>query len=476
MRNTRRLRFAFLLLPLVPVFVWSCVDERIVFRDRELFAPLPSGAASFVGYTDETRKLTVCGNCHVGPQSRWVNTKHADAWATLQANPGAQAFCEGCHTVNALGNPETGDAGYTATGDVRYHDVQCESCHGPGLDHVQNPESGIPLAPLFVDTMITRGCGECHTGTHHPFVDEWRQSGHGQVRASPAGRVECRGCHTGEDALLAWGVRNDYLEKDSVMANATAHLPITCGVCHDPHSAEIEGQLRFPIDVRSEEENLCMKCHHKRGVPDPTTFRGPHSPEGPLLLGYGGWWPPLLTFSRDTIVGTHGSEANPRLCAGCHVRSYAVTDAETGDFQLNVTGHLFQAIPCLENGIPTTGDCADTERSYVSCTDAGCHGNAAAARNALATVDLRITNLTNTIAQMLTQVPAGEFVDTDNRYTTGEGARFNRELALVPGSGVHNPFLIESLLLSSIAQLQADYGIPVPPGVNLDNTMQKPPR
>ena len=60
---------------------------------------------------------------------------------------------------------------------------------------------------------------------------------------------------------------------------------------------------------------------------------------------------------------SHGSEANPRLCAGCHVNQFTVTDQETGDF-------LFQEVPKLEDealvemksrGLSTTGtrDAAD---------------------------------------------------------------------------------------------------------------------
>ena len=93
----------------------ACTDETIVFRDRELFEPPVAAAAGFVGYTDINAKLTVCGNCHVGPQSQWEESGHADAWDGLQDSGHAQAFCEGCHTVNELGNVATATAGYNAS-------------------------------------------------------------------------------------------------------------------------------------------------------------------------------------------------------------------------------------------------------------------------------------------------------------------------------------------------------------------------
>ena len=120
----------------------------------------------------------------------------------------------------------------------------------------------------------------------------------------------------------------EYAERDG-----TEPIGIVCAVCHDPHDARNHGQLRFPIDVPEVDVNLCMKCHQRRAVPDPTSSRGPHSPQGPLLLGENvGWQPPNFQYADIQIRSTHGSDANPRLCATCHVNSYEVTDAATGDF------------------------------------------------------------------------------------------------------------------------------------------------
>ena len=466
----RAVRFTPLAVLLLTFLTSACVEE-VVSGDDDRFPPLPDGAGAFVGYSDLATERTVCGNCHIGQQSDWEDTQHSEAWATLEESGHAQAFCEGCHTVGQLGNSISQPAGYETTGDERYHDVQCESCHGPGLTHIENPDvdANIPHAPLAVGLDLTQGCGECHNGAHHPFVDEWEQSGHGQVLASPAGRAECNSCHTGENALQSWGIRDDYQEKDEALSNPSSHLPITCGVCHDPHANENEGQLRFPIDVPSEEENLCMKCHHKRGVPDPTTFRGPHSPEGPLLLGYGGWWPPELEFATDTIVATHGSGRNPRLCAGCHVNTYEITDEVTGEFVFNTTGHLFQAIPCLTaQGVPTTGDCTLQERTFETCASAQCHASEAVARSLYVVAETRVEDLAEELSALLALVPAAAFDPADGRYTTAEGSQFNVQLALFPGSSIHNPVLIEALLRSSIRQVREEYGLAAQTGVSLD--------
>ncbi len=472
-------------------FLAGCLGEKVVYRDRELFQTPPSGAANFLGYSDVSAKLTVCGNCHVEKQHEWEGTVHATAWEDLQASGHATSTCEACHTVNEQGNPTEGNAGFLAVADERYKDVQCESCHGPGLNHVQNPTTTtVPLAPLAVGIDLTKGCGECHQGEHHPFVEEWAQSAHGAVpnQGHTGDNPSCQGCHTGEGALAAWGINANFLEKDEL--GTGNHLPIACGVCHDPHEKNFEGQLRFDVGATSEEENLCMKCHHKRGVPDPTTFRGPHSPEGPVLLGYGGWWPGNVEFAADTIVATHGSSANPRLCASCHVNQYSATDPATGTTIFS-TGHLFNAIPCLgPDGAPTLGDCETSQRTFKACTASGCHGTEQVARSLLATTEVRIESLTDELNGLLEKVqpnwkacrganncPAGSpFNGSDGTYSTAEGAAFNYDLntgIYFPGSAVHNPFLMEALLTASIKAVEKEYGVAPSANIVLDNILPK---
>ena len=73
------------------------------------------------------------------------------------------------------------------------------------------------------------------------------------------------------------------------------------------------------------------------------------------------------------------------------MNSYEVTDAVTGDFVFNVTGHRFLAIPCVDaNDLPTEEQsCGKTvgERNFASCTTSGCHGDETAALSALLTAE-----------------------------------------------------------------------------------------
>jgi predicted CXXCH cytochrome family protein len=466
-------------------------DTVEVEVDRPVYQPIPEGAAGFVGYRDsDASPAQACGQCHASAQSRWVTTAHADAWAGLQNSGHAQEFCEGCHTVSALGNAATGSVAWSATGDARYHDVGCESCHGAGQSHIDVPSSASPLASLKVlgenDEFLS--CGECHSGSHHPFIEDWSQSSHASVVGFAAGREECAGCHKGQGALVAWGANGNYVEKFEEA------LPTTCGVCHNPHGSDNEGQVRFAASSPSIENNLCAKCHNRRTAPDPNSSHGlaPHAPEPALLLGEAGWFPPDLEIDQGQILGTHGTAANPGFCATCHVNSYDVTDDETGEFVFTSTGHLFTSVPCTdEQGIPVAGDCEYTtdERTFGACTASGCHGTEQVAASALTVASTRIADRSGTVLDLLWEVdpnleePGGEIDATDGKFTVAEGAFFNVNLAQFPnegstepgdnpaledvtGSSTHNPFLVEALLIGSQDAVEAAYGVGAAGAVN----------
>lgn len=475
-------KWSLLLLSALGLAIFSgCTDETIVFQERELFEEPLDAAANFLGYTDHASKLTVCGNCHIEKQGEWEDTEHAHAWTGLQQSAGAQESCEGCHTVGESGNSVEVAAGYEATREERYEDVQCESCHGAGLTHVTNPtDATVPMAAVDVAVDATQGCGECHSGTHQPFVEEWAQSAHGNPNPYPQGRASCEGCHTGEGALEAFSVNTTYLEQSEVEDNTDNNLAITCSVCHNPHGSDNAHQLRFSLTEPSVEQNLCMKCHHKRAIPDlgdeGTSSRGPHSPQGPLLLGIigdVGWTPPNFAYNVSRIRGTHGTEANTRLCAGCHVNSYEITDPASGDHVFTATGHLFKPVPCVDaQGIPTADDSCEMTveaRDFGGCTVSGCHGDEDAALSAMLLAQDRIANLVADLESMLSQVPEDQFSSTDTVFTVAEGAEFNAGLGAIESSAVHNPFMTEALLTSSIRTVQEEYGVNPSPGLDLRN-------
>ena len=501
----------------------ACTNEKIVFKTREPFNPPADSIHGFLGYYTIDTKTTTCGNCHVGQQATWKQTRHAQAWDDLVASGHQQAFCNNCHSVSQLGNavPDSEPAGYAKVPDSTYHDVQCESCHGPGYTHVQGPNlSNVPLARIAIPTdtiaaVTSATCAACHQGTHEPFVQEWSQSGHAGVITEAATNASCQPCHEGRGVLKAWGVVTNYVEKNDVVT-VTSALPTVCSVCHDPHAANNPGQLRWPIDNADPAQNLCMKCHNRRATPQSNSPRGPHAPQGAVVLGYAGYWGANFV---DTVYATHGNPTfNPRLCAGCHVNRVTVTDT-VGNFQFQSAGHLFSPDPCLVNGQPTGGNCArpgdpgyvSGTRAFTGCQAAGCHNTATQAENALASQRAVVAALADALWQdndgdevMYDTLPGGRFsafdagdtglltqlsaaqADTayfhkDNVVSVAEGVLFNVRL-LGEGRyangdrslGAHNPLLYQQLLASSISQLKARYGLPVPPAMQVlvENTLR----
>jgi predicted CXXCH cytochrome family protein len=469
------------------LFLAACTTTDIVYVDREPFNPPPDAISGLLGYYQASSKQTTCGNCHVGHQRDWATTHHADAYATLDdrnIDPVARKFCYSCHDVSATGNDLTGEAGWDVAADPAYQDVQCESCHGPGNAHVQAPENqaAIPMAKMGAD--VDESCAACHTGSHHGFADEWRQSGHGQVLAYPAGREGCNACHEARGAIFAWGERSNYAE-----INQTELLPTaTCATCHDPHGSDNEHQLRWAVDSRDPATNLCMKCHYRVGVLEIDATRGAHGPQGFIVLGEGMYRPGGITIDTLISLTTHASDRNPRLCAGCHVNRYTINDAETGDFVFNSTGHLFAAIPCIDGqGVPQANqDCAytPTVRSFKSCVSAGCHETEAIAAGRFNGARLDLKLLADQIwddkdgDENLDAAPTDggllaiikrdnpSALSDPNSVTPAEGALFNvrtfgeDRYGHPDGSkGTHNAFLARALLSANIVELQNTYGL-----------------
>jgi predicted CXXCH cytochrome family protein len=487
------------LLPalLVVLAATGCTDEQIVYRDREPFNPPADAAAGFLGYYTPATRQTTCGNCHAEFQSAWRQTRHANAFRSVDQNPNKQESCYSCHTVTSRGNGVTAPAGWDKVKDSTYRDVQCENCHGPGLEHVRGVNRGQlirPLARIAMQSTSTPNvnpaatCAACHSGAHQPFAEEWTASGHALPPRSTS--ATCTPCHESRGALAAWGVTANYHEKASTENLATA----TCAVCHAPHGSSNSRQLRWPISTSDPAQNLCMKCHNRRTVVTTGNPRGnqPHAPQGAVLLGEAGYRPAGFEFNEE-IMSSHASSRNPRLCAGCHVDRFQVTDPATGNLVFQATGHLFLAVPCVDaQGRPTASqDCArqPPARQFRACATAGCHATPQAAATVWATTRAEIELFASTIWNDLNrnevidlpptdlgylptirQTRPSEINPNDARISAADGAEFNMRLcgenryALGDNSrGVHNPFLCKQLLIANILELRQVYGLPAPP-------------
>ncbi len=98
-----------------------------------------------------------CALCHAPAQKQWEGTAHAHALATLQKR--GRDHDPGCITCHTTGFERPGGTRVMKTATTFFANVGCESCHGPGVEHVRatDKKQGIRKAvPVTV-------CRECHT-------------------------------------------------------------------------------------------------------------------------------------------------------------------------------------------------------------------------------------------------------------------------------------------------------------------------
>jgi peroxiredoxin len=137
--------------------------KRLVEQRARRDALLPTRAA-YVG-------SDACKSCHTAEHAKWAVHPHASALTTLaHAGKADDTTCVGCHTTGY------GKGGFPAGGKPAEHaafaGVGCESCHGPGGDHVKAdaPKKGtiVSLADKCDSCVILQVCGSCHDPANDP--------------------------------------------------------------------------------------------------------------------------------------------------------------------------------------------------------------------------------------------------------------------------------------------------------------------
>ncbi len=153
--------------------------------------------AKFVG-------TETCGNCHAAALKVWQATGHSHAFQTLvdDKNPTLRQFdpeCVMCHTVGfkyrtGFYDPPVGaNANQAKKHNEKLFNVGCESCHGPGSMHANDPNNKayLPLInPIKLNNpngpvLLDRFCQSCHDiendvhwGQKKPFAQSWEKIAH----------------------------------------------------------------------------------------------------------------------------------------------------------------------------------------------------------------------------------------------------------------------------------------------------------
>ena len=222
-------------------------------------------------------------------------------------------MCADCHSTNLRKNYDLAKDSYaTAWSEIN---VSCESCHGPGSNHVAwaqsqknrasppgSGESGLvvnlkdasgswALSEINTGTMHWNGdhrsrneietCAPCHS-RRHPITSNYRP-GEPFLDAYVPSLLE-EGVYYADGQIL----EEDY-EWGSFVQSKMYHEGVTCSDCHNPHSGKLP-----PVSLNS----VCGKCH-------------------------------MLSKFAAAEHTHHKRQSAGALCVNCHMptRTYMVVDA-----------------------------------------------------------------------------------------------------------------------------------------------------
>ena len=120
----------------------------------------------------------VCSGCHQNSAKIWKNSRHFNAFKTLEEkNKHFDPECLECHVVGLKPfeitqektkkfNKFKGAKGFLSPQSTPHlKNVQCENCHGPSRAHLANSK----IHPPIKDPKST--CIICHHGSHSPMFD-----------------------------------------------------------------------------------------------------------------------------------------------------------------------------------------------------------------------------------------------------------------------------------------------------------------
>lgn len=134
-------------------------DMHVAAKEKSSIPPAVFGARA--GLKKPYAGSEACRECHEAEFTAWKQSKHAEAFATLEGRERHyDRDCIPCHTTGFY--RRGGFEHVTVTPELV--DVGCESCHGNGHDHVNDPDA--PFEEAAAET-----CRECHNDDQSPNFD-----------------------------------------------------------------------------------------------------------------------------------------------------------------------------------------------------------------------------------------------------------------------------------------------------------------
>jgi len=213
--------------------------------------------------------------------------------------------CLGCHDgyQEALAKTPHGKAAF-----AELSSQGCETCHGPGGDHVDDPDvvDNRPTVTKLSSAEQSSMCQGCHDGANQFFWTGGRHEARG---------LSCVSCHAvhspkSEQGQLktATTMEQCFTCHADIRAEIwkTSHHPIregkiSCADCHNPHGTQTDGMI-----TEASINDQCYQCHAEK--------------RGPFLWEH----PPVREDCMNCHV-PHGSNhlklqktSVPYICQQCH--------------------------------------------------------------------------------------------------------------------------------------------------------------
>ncbi len=347
-------------------------------------------AATYVGtgkFDNIPAAFPNCMSCHSGTPTfdaifdKWKVTGHATSFKTgiSTTNSGFGPSCFKCHTMGYDHNIVARNNGFDDKAvDLGWNwssysppkpgnwdtiknrfptlapfaGVGCESCHGPGSEHVYG---GGDTNKIQKD--ISAGnCGQCHDSPPSaPIFTQWKNAKHSNViwsssfaqnnYATPNDLGNCIRCHDGNGYV-------NFTKGKPTNTNGMLqgrHETVTCAACHDPHGGSTSAQLRTRPAGSDTLANgyhytnvgngiVCMDCHKSRRNTATYVLTkitsgnwGPHhNSQADIFLGQN-----LATFGGAPYRSTQHFTFLQNACVTCHM---APTDTASANRD-KVGGH-----------------------------------------------------------------------------------------------------------------------------------------